>query len=383
MDIVIATVGSIVSKAVEYTISPIKNHVKYLSNHQQYVETLKDRAERLKHARDRVQHSVDAAKRNGEEIEGDVGKWLSAVDKKIPEQVEKVMQDEEKAKKKCFIGLCPNFRTRYKLSLKAEEEAKAVAELLEHDKFERVSYRAAPQGIMVAPVKGYEEFESRTSILNGIMEALKDDSVSVVGVHGIGGIGKTTLVKEIARKVKDKLFDSVVIATVTQAIDIEKIQNQIADFLGLKFEEQSMVGKAFRLRERLKKEERILVVLDDIWEKVDIEEVGIPLGDEHKGCKLLLTSRELNVLSNEMDAQKNFPIGFLNEKEAWDLFKKMAGNCDESCDLKPIAMEVAKKCAGLPIAIATVARALRNKKLFEWKMLHENWRCLRQATSRG
>ncbi|PPD69954.1 hypothetical protein GOBAR_DD33164 [Gossypium barbadense] len=246
-------------------------------------------------------------------------------------------------------------KTHYKLSLKAEEEAKAVAELLEHGKFERVSYRAAPQGIVVAPVKGYEEFESRMSILNGIIEALKDDSVSVVGVHGMGGIGKTTLVKEIARKVKDKLFDSVVIATVIQAIDIEKIQNQIADFLGLKFEEQSM------------KEERILVVLDDIWGKVDIEEVGIPLGDEHKGCKLLLTSRELNILSNGMDAQKNFPIGFLNEKEAWDLFKKMAGECDESCDLKPIAMGVAKKCAGLPIAIATVAGALRNKRLFEWK----------------
>ncbi|TYH51591.1 hypothetical protein ES332_D10G286400v1 [Gossypium tomentosum] len=68
-----------------------------------------------------------------------------------------------------------------------------------------------------------------------------------------------------------------------------------------------------------------------------------------------------------MDAQKNFPIGFLNEKEAWDLFKKKASECDESCDLKPIAMEVAKKCAGLPIAIATVAGASRNKRLFEWK----------------
>ncbi|KAB1670122.1 hypothetical protein ES319_1Z197300v1 [Gossypium barbadense] len=356
MEFVIAIVGSIVAKAVEYTISPIKNHVKYLSNHQKYVETLKNRANRLKDARDGVQHSVDAAKRNGEEIEGDVDKWLSAVDKMILEQVQKMIQDEEKAKKK----------TRYKLSLKAEEEAKAVAELLEHGKFERVSYRVASQGIVVAPVKGYEEFESRMSILNGIMEALKDDSVSVVGVHGMGGIGKTTMVKEIARKVKGKLFDSVVIATVTQAINIEKIQNQIADFLGLKFEEQSMVGKAFRLRERLK-EKRILVVLDDIWEKLDIEEVGIPLGDEHKGCKLLLTSRELNVLLNGMDAQKNFPIGVLNEKEAWDLFKKMAGDCVESCDLKPIAMEVAKKCAGLPIAIATVAGALRNKRLFEWK----------------
>ncbi|KAG8479953.1 hypothetical protein CXB51_024970 [Gossypium anomalum] len=367
MDIVIGIVSSIFTKAAEYTISPIINHVKYLSNLQQNDETLKDQAEKLQYARDRVQHSVDAAQRNGEEIERDVNNWLWAVDRKIPEQVEKVRQDEEKAKKKCFIGLCPNFWTRYKHSLKAAEEAKAVAELLEQGKFDRVSYPVPLQNITVPPVKGYEEFESRMSVLNEIMEALKDDSISIIGMHGMGGIGKTTLVKEIARKVKGKLFDSVVVATVTQAIDTEKIQNRIAELLGLKFEEQSTDGKALRLRERLKKEERVLVVLDDIWGKVDIEEVGIPLGDEHKGCKLLLTSRELNVLSNRMDAQKCFTIESLNKKEAWDLFKKKAGDCVESCDLKPIAMEVAKKCAGLPIAIATVAGALRNKRLFEWK----------------
>ncbi|XP_016719225.1 uncharacterized protein [Gossypium hirsutum] len=367
MESVSGIVSCIVTKAAEYSIYPIINHVKYLSNHRKNVETLKHQAEKLKVARDRVQHSVDAALRNGKEIEGDVDKWLSAVDTKILEQVEKVTQDEEKAKKKCFVGLCPNFWTRYKLSLKAAEEAKAVAELLEQGKFDEVSYPVPLQGITITPFKGYEDFESRTLVLNGIMEALNDDSVSVIGVHGMGGIGKTMLVKEIARKVKGNLFDSVVIATVTQAIDIEKIQNRIAELLGLKFEEQSTDVKALRLRERLKKEKRVLVVLDDIWAKVDIEEVGIPLGDEHKGCKLLLTSRELNVLSNGMDAQKCFAIGFLNENEAWDLFKKKAGDCVESCDLKPAAMEVAKKCAGLPIAIATVAGALRNKRLFEWK----------------
>ncbi|XP_052880953.1 probable disease resistance protein At4g27220 [Gossypium arboreum] len=330
MDFVVAIVSSIVAKSAEYTISPIINHVKYLSNHQQNVETLKHQAEKLKVARDRVQHSVDAALRNGKEIEGDVDKWLSAVDTKILEQVEKVTQDEEKAKKKCFVGLCPDFWTRYKLSLNAPEEAKAVAELLEQGKFDEVSYPVPLQGITVTPFKGYEDFESRTLVLNEIMEALKDDSVSVIGVHGMGGIGKTTLVKEIARKVKGNLFDSVVIATVTQAIDIEKIQNRISELLGLKFEEQSTDVKALRLQERLKKEKRVLVVLDDIWAKVDIEEVGIPLGDEHKGCKLLLTSRELNVLSNGMDAQKYFSVGVAHS------------HCD-SC------------------------RALRNKRLFEWK----------------
>ncbi|XP_021281818.1 uncharacterized protein LOC110414745 isoform X3 [Herrania umbratica] len=361
-------VSSIVTMAAEYTISTIKNHFRYLCNHENQVRTLKNQVESLKDAKERVQHSVDTAKRNGEEIEHDVDTWLTTVNNKIAEEVEKVIQDEEKAKKKCFLGLCPSFWTRYRLSMDAEEEAKAVAELLEQGKFDRVSYRAAPQGIILASVKGFEAFESRTMVFNGIMEALKDASINIIGVHGMGGVGKTTLVKEVARLVKEgKLFDSVVMATVTQTLDVEKIQDQVADLLGLKFEEQSMVGRALRLRERLKKEEKILVVLDDIWARLDLEEVGIPFGNEHEGCTILLTSRDLDVLSSGMDTQKNFAVGLLNEEEAWDLFKKMAGDSVESCDVQPTAMEVAKKCAGLPIAIATVARALRNKRLFEWE----------------
>ena len=55
--------------------------------------------------------------------------------------------------------------------MKAEEEGKAVAELLEQGKLDNISYRVAPQGIIVAFVKGYEALESRTLVLNGIMEA--------------------------------------------------------------------------------------------------------------------------------------------------------------------------------------------------------------------
>ncbi|KAK6289420.1 hypothetical protein POUND7_000961 [Theobroma cacao] len=368
MDFVVGVVSSIVTAAAAYTTSTIKNHFKYLCNHENQVRTLKNQVESLKDARERVQHSVDTAKGNGEEIEHDVYTWLTTVNKKIAEEVEKVMQDEEKAKKKCFLGLCPSFWTRYKLSVDAEEEAKAVAELLKQGKFDRVSYRAVPQGTTVASVKDFEAFESRTLVFNGIMEALKEPSFSIVGVHGMGGVGKTTLVKEVARQVKEgKLFDSVVIATVTQTLDVKDIQNQVAELLGLKVEEQSRVGRAHRLRERLQKEKKILVVLDDIWERLDLEEVGIPFGNEHEGCKILLTSRHLDVLSSGMETQKNFAVGLLNENEAWDLFKKMAGDCVESCDLQPTAIKVAKKCAGLPIAIATVARALRNKRLFEWE----------------
>ncbi|WRX22768.1 NB-ARC - like 10 [Theobroma cacao] len=99
---------------------------------------------------------------------------------------------------------------------------------------------------------------------------------------------------------------------------------------------------------------------------VDLQQVGIPLGDQHKGCKILLTSRNRDVLTNQMDAKKAFVIDVLKETEAWDLFKRTVENHFDDSELRSVATEVAKKCEGLPVAIVTVATALRNQPIYAW-----------------
>ncbi|ESR63244.1 hypothetical protein CICLE_v10013992mg, partial [Citrus x clementina] len=153
---------------------------------------------------------------------------------------------------------------------------------------------------------------------------------------------------------------------VSQTPDIKKIQGEIAEKLGLELSEEAESRRASRLYERLKKEKMILVILDNIWKYLDLETVGIPFGDDHRGCKLLLTARDRNVLLS-MGSETNFLIGILNEQEAWRLFKIMAGNYVENRELKSTATNVAKACGGLPIALTTVAKALRNKELPVWK----------------
>ncbi|XVF56916.1 hypothetical protein PTKIN_Ptkin06aG0159200 [Pterospermum kingtungense] len=374
MEAVISIVGSILGslagKAVEYTVDPIARQFSYLFKPKTKFQNLRGQLQQLKDARERVQQNVNQAIRLGEDIYDNVNRWLTEVNGKISEEAAaQFKHDEEKAKQRCFVGLCPNFKSGYQLSRKAEKEANTIAQLLEEkDQFNGVSRPSEPEGTATRPVKEYEAFESRTDAFNAVMKALKDANLSIIGVYGMGGVGKTTLVKQVARSAKEeKLFDEVIMAAVTQTFDIKKIQDRIADELGLKFDKLSDSGRAGELRNRLKKTSKVLVIMDDIWEKLDMEAVGIPYGAEHQGCRILLTSRELNVLSL-MGSQKNLAVEILKEEEAWDLFQKMATDIVLRHDLQHTAKRVAEKCARLPIAIVTVGNAMKNKKtLSEWK----------------
>ena len=73
-----------------------------------------------------------------------------------------------------------------------------------------------------------------------------------------------------------------------------------------------------------------------IWGKLELGEIGIPYRDDHKGCKVLLTSRERQVLSKDMRTQKEFHLQHLSEDEAWNLFKKTAVDSVEKPELHPI-----------------------------------------------
>ncbi|XP_052479523.1 disease resistance protein At4g27190 [Gossypium raimondii] len=337
--------ANVSSEAAKGIFHHVKRHITYVIFYQKIVDKFEQKHRTLIAKRTSVQQDVDVAEMNGEKIKADVLDWRHRVEKVVTEKEKKVKDLE--------------------LSRKAEEAAATFDELIKDCQFEGVGYHDVP-GPIVHP--DFEAFKSREEVFDDIMESLKDATTGMIGVYGMAGVGKTSLVKEVERQLHEvKLFDSVVRAIVSRIPDIKEIQDQIAYSLGLKLEENSPVVRARRLFERLRKDKNVLIILDDLWKKLDLEEVGIPFGSRHKGCKILLTSRDQNVLSNGMDATKTFAIGDLENEEAWEFFRKMAGDSFESDEeLRSTAIKVAEKCARLPLALATVARALRNKPLFFW-----------------
>ncbi|KAF3958232.1 hypothetical protein CMV_016837 [Castanea mollissima] len=330
-------------KIVDYTIGAAARHMGYLIHYRKYVDNLRTEVTELNEVRDSVQQKVEAAERSVEEIEAKVLRWLTSVEE-ITAKVQKFFEDEGQA----------NLKTRYQLGRRAHKLGLAIKDIKDKATFPTVGHRVYIQN---------EDFESRKIIFDGVMETLKDDNIRAIGVCGMGGLGKTMLVGKVATQAKeDKLFKSVVTVVVSQAPDLKMIQKDIAKELGLSFrDEETDSQKANLLRKRLK-EEKILLIIDDIWNKIDLEKLGISFGDDHKGSKLLLTSRSRDVLATDMDAQKIFYVGVLSNNEAKYLFSKIVGDLAENLNFQSTMVEVVEECAGLPIAITTVANALKNKK---------------------
>ncbi|KAJ1435917.1 P-loop containing nucleoside triphosphate hydrolase [Sesbania bispinosa] len=314
MEVVISIAG----KVAEYTVAPIGRQAGYLIFYKGNFKDLADHVKKLDAAKERMKHSIEEEKRSGKRIETDVEEWLKKVDEVI-EKANQLQEDPRRAKVGCSRWSFPNLILLHQLSREATKIAKELFEVQGQGKFDRVGYLPALDGAASSSgTTGAENLlETRETFKEEIVKALKTLKHATLGSMGLP-------------------------VWVSQ---LWTIQGEIADLLGLRFDEESVT-------------------------------VGIPSGDEyttgilHKQnvCKLLMTSRNREVLL-DMDAQKDFifRLEVLSGPETWSLFQNMAGDVVNDISFKDLATQVAQKCAGLPLRLVTVARALKNKDVHAWK----------------
>ncbi|XP_050262733.1 probable disease resistance protein At1g61300 [Quercus robur] len=112
-----------------------------------------------------------------------------------------------------------------------------------------------------------------------IWACVLDDDVRKIGLYGMGGIGKSTVMKHINnRLLKEKnKFDSVIWVIVSKSLNVIQLQHDIAHKLDLNLTKIEDVGaRAAKLMAKLEDNDRYVLILDDMWEIFALEEVGIP-----------------------------------------------------------------------------------------------------------
>ncbi|XP_030937752.1 uncharacterized protein LOC115963005 isoform X2 [Quercus lobata] len=363
MDILTRCTGSAAAEVVKCTAKPVIRHVGYLFRFKKTVADLTKAKKDLQLEQQKVQEAIERAAMNNEIAEKDVERWLTNVNQ-LMEEVQ-ALEIKVQVNLRFCNGWCPDWIRQYKLCKEAIQKTNVVKELQDRGKFSELTHRAPTPGIEIFSSSDFEVFESTKLAFQQIMEALRDDNSKRIGLHGIGGVGKTTLVKEVHKKTKElNIFNEIVMTVVSLTPNVRRIQGEIAGCLNLKLDDESDMARASQICLRIKSVEKILIILDDVWKDVNLEAIGIPSSDDHKGCKMLLTTRSVHVC-NLMRCQRKIPLNFLVEEESLALMKKTAV-VDDCPGLNDVVLEVVKECKGLPIAIITVGKALTGKSLNDW-----------------
>ncbi|PNY17495.1 CC-NBS-LRR resistance protein [Trifolium pratense] len=362
----------LVKPYVEKLVDKAIGEARYVFCYTCIVKEFEDERDTLEPSKTALEERVQVAKRKDKDIAAKVDIWQKNVDK--------LFKLDTKNKQTCFFKFCPNCIWRYKEGKKLVKNLELIKQLKEEEENRLVDIELPCRlpGVEQHSSENYISFKSRELKYKEILDALKDDNNYIIGLQGMGGTGKTTLAMEVGKELKQsKQFSLVIDTTVSFTPNVKKIQDEIAGPLGLKWEDCTESDRSTKLWSRLTQGEKILLIMDDVWEQkppFDFDPIGIPKRDNRKGCTVLVTSRSKQVLI-QMKCDKIIELDLLSEEEAWIMFKRCASISSSSAnDLIGYGRLIVKECKQLPIAIAITASSLMGKHVDKWKGTLQSFR---------
>lgn len=201
-------------------------------------------------------------------------------------------------------------------------------------------------------------FYARPFLLAAITKALTEPPATCL-LHGMGGVGKTTIATHLAYALRHLFPDGVLWANLSQTIISEQIDPSALSSIANTFTKafgrdmsdiDNLPGRSTILREVLANK-RILIVLDNAPGTAAVQPLLPP---STSGCAVLITSRNRQTLH---DGAIPFEVNAFDLAESQAFFAQLFGEQRVQAHQQVIA-QIAEFLGGLPLALKIVASDL-------------------------
>jgi hypothetical protein len=206
----------------------------------------------------------------------------------------------------------------------------------------------------------------------GLLDVDSND-VCIVGIHGMGGLGKTTIAKVIYSKLSDSLcfecccFHADVRETSQQGLLnlqkqlISKIQKQKC------YDDITNVDEGINTIKDIVCRKKVLIVLDDVDEKSQFDKIAGKHDWFGLGSRIIVTTRNKDVLYL-LEVDRTYEPPLMELGHSLQLFSKNSfrrDSCPKHYDI--FSKSVVSIAAGLPLALEIIGSFLFGKGKVVWE----------------
>ncbi|XP_030932401.1 TMV resistance protein N-like isoform X2 [Quercus lobata] len=209
---------------------------------------------------------------------------------------------------------------------------------------------------------------------------MKSNDVRMVGIHGLGGVGKTTIAKAIYNRIANFFELSCFLEDVKEKLEtndgIIKLQEMLLSKIsrGTYVKVDSVPKGIIMIKERLFRT-RLLLILDNV---VDTEVMVNLLGECNwfaLGSRVIITTRDKQVLNTFGKDHPIYELKELNQSESRELFNLHAFQKIEPEETySEVTEQIIHYANGLPLALKVIGSDLCGKNICEWKSALEKYK---------
>nr|XP_016496149.1 PREDICTED: TMV resistance protein N-like [Nicotiana tabacum]XP_016496150.1 PREDICTED: TMV resistance protein N-like [Nicotiana tabacum] len=207
--------------------------------------------------------------------------------------------------------------------------------------------------------------------LKSLLKVGTNDVRIILGIWGMGGLGKTTIARAIFDTLSHQFEAACFLADIKENEKLHSLQNTLLsellrrkdDYVNNKLDGKRMIPD--RLCSK-----KVLIVLDDIGHKDHLEYLAGDIGWFGNGSRVVVTTRDKHLMGKD-DAI--YEVTALPDHESIQLFYQHAFRKEDPDEcFKELSLEVVNHAKGLPLALKVWGSLMHNLGLTEWKSAIEH-----------